>query len=132
MLKEIAICQGASYTLIIIVQHPGYISEVQRALVTLSRCPPPCIKVAGSPSLGSTGALTFSLHGWLKTVQTFLVGHSQIKCIIAEDKKTFNNLLYNTFDFSPISRHKKYSACGLVLFIALKLVKSQKCYTIYI
>ena len=106
MLTEVAmcLCQVATYTLILIVQHQGYITEVRRALVPSSGCPPHCIEVACSPSLGSTGALTFSLCGWLKTVQTFLVRHSQIKCIVAEDKTTFNYILYSTFDFSPISR----------------------------
>ena len=80
MLKEIAIClcHVANYTLIIIVQYQDYITEVRTALVPFSGCPPPCIKVACNPSLGSTEALTFSLCSWLKTLQTFLVRHSQI------------------------------------------------------
>ena len=87
MLKEIAIClcQVASYTLIIIVQYQGYITEVRTGLVLSSGCPPPCIKVACSPSRESNGVLTFSLGGWLKTMQTFLVRYSQIKCLVAED-----------------------------------------------
>jgi hypothetical protein len=44
--------------------------------------------------MSPTGALTFSLQGWLKTVLSLLLRHSQIKCIVAEDKTTFNyNLL---------------------------------------
>ena len=95
MSKEIAIslCQVANYTLIIIVQHQGYITEVRRALVPSSGCLPPCIKVACSPSLGSTGALTFSLRGWLNTVETFLVRHPQVKCVVEEDKTTFTKRL---------------------------------------
>ena len=88
MLTEVAmcLCQGATYTLILIVQHQGYITEVRRAFAPSSGCPPPCIKVACNTSLGSTGALTFLLHGWLKTVQNFELRHSQIKCTVAEDK----------------------------------------------
>ena len=100
MVTEVAMCL-CQVTLILIVQHQGYITEVWRAFAPSSGCPPPYIEVAYNPSLGSTGPLTSSLHGWLKTVQTFLVS-------------------------------KKYSTCGLILFIALKLVKHQKCYTIYI
>ena len=80
MLREVAMCQGATYTLILIVQHQGYITEVRRAFAPLFGCPPPCIEVACNPNLGSTGALTFSLHGWHETVQTCLVRHSQINC----------------------------------------------------
>ena len=48
MLTEVAmcLCQVATYTLILIVQHQGYITEVRRAFAPLSSCPPPRIEVA--------------------------------------------------------------------------------------
>jgi hypothetical protein len=102
--------QGATYTLILIVQHQGYITEARRAFAPLSGCPPPCIKVACNPSLGSTGALTSSLHGWRKTVQTFLVRHSQIKCIVAEEKQHLTTYYIALLTFHQFQGNKKYEA----------------------
>ena len=91
MLKEIAICQGASYTLIIIVQHPGYITEVWRALVTLSVCPPRSLRPRSFYCLeiGEKSKVLYNINSKMVEIRaTFVVQGSSMAWVLP----TCNNI----------------------------------------